>query len=172
MAQRLDSIRKARSVPALGAASIRGDSSVTSAVVGVRKRVTDVRATTEDKWPLASNTKAMTATLLATFVEQGAPHGRRRSPSFFRNYERVSAGSWRNHGDASSRPLRRLPRNFDGTGIRRTAPTPAGQRLNLVRKTGSQALRSAPGTKMETPTSGKSSQAPSPSGSPASRGKR
>ena len=38
LAQRLDAIRKARSVPALGAAFIRGDGSVTSAVVGAKAR--------------------------------------------------------------------------------------------------------------------------------------
>ena len=43
-----------------------------SAVVGVRKRDTDVRATLDDLWLLGSTTKAMTATLVATFVEQGA----------------------------------------------------------------------------------------------------
>ena len=86
IAQRLDSIRKARNVPALGAAFIRGDGSVTSAVVGVRKRGTDVRATTEDKWPLASNTKAMTATLLATLVRAGRAHmGHDVSPRSTRN---------------------------------------------------------------------------------------
>ena len=150
MAQRLDSIRKARNVPALGAAFIRGDGSVTSAVVGVRKRGTDVRATTEDKWPLASNTKAMTATLLATFVEQGALTWETTLAELF---PELRAGFRGKFGAITVTHLLAhyagLPRNFDGTGIRRTAPTPAEQRLNLVRKTGSQALRSAPGTKME-----------------------
>jgi CubicO group peptidase (beta-lactamase class C family) len=72
IAERLESIRKARDLPALGAAFIRGDGSVTSAVVGVRKRGTEVPANIEDQWPLASNTKAMTATLVATLVEQGS----------------------------------------------------------------------------------------------------
>jgi CubicO group peptidase (beta-lactamase class C family) len=150
MAQRLDSIRKTRNVPALGAAFIRGDGSVTSAVVGVRKRGTDVLATTEDKWPLASNTKAMTATLLATLVEQGALTWETTLAEVF---PELRAGFRGEFGAITVTHLLGhyggLPRNFDGTGIRRTAPTPAGQRLNLVRKTGSQALRSAPGTKME-----------------------
>ena len=173
IAQRLDSIRKTRNVPALGAAFIRGDGSVTSAVVGVRKRGTDVRATTEDQWPLASNTKAMTATLLATLVEQGALTWETTLAELF---PELRAGFRGEFGAITVTHLLAhhagLPRNFDGTGIRRTAPTPAGQRLNLVRKTGSQELRSMPGTKMEYPISGTSSQAPSPSGWAASRGKR
>ena len=149
IAQRLDSIRKTRNVPALGAAFIRGDGSVTSAVVGVRKRGTDVRATTEDQWPLASNTKAMTATLLATLVEQGALTWETTLAELF---PELRAGFRGKFGAITVTHLLAhyagLPRNFDGTGIRRTAPTPAGQRLNLVRKTGSQELRSVPGTKM------------------------
>ena len=113
MAERLDSIRKARNLPALGAAFIRGDGSVTSAVVGVRKRGTDVRATTEDKWPLASYTKAMTATLLATLVEQGAltweTDARR---GFSGTTGGIPREVRRDHGDASSRPLRRAASEF------------------------------------------------------------
>ena len=150
MAERLDSIRNARNVPALGAAFIRGDGSVTSAVAGVRKRGTDVRATTEDQWPLASNTKAMTATLLATFVEQGALTWEKTLAELF---PELRAGFRGKFGAITVTHLLAhyagLARNFDGTGIRRTAPTPAEQRLNLVRNTGMQELRSAPGTKME-----------------------
>ena len=107
----------------------------------------------------------MTATLLATFVEQGALTWETTLAELF---PELRAGFRGKFGAITVTHLLAhyagLPRNFDGTGIRRTAPTPAEQRLNLVRNTGSQTLRSAPGTKMAYPTSGTLLQVLSPSG--------
>jgi CubicO group peptidase (beta-lactamase class C family) len=150
MAQILDSIRQQRNVPALGAAFVRGDGSITSAVVGVRKRGTDVRATAEDQWLLGSNTKAITATLVATFVEQGAltwettlaevfPELRAK---FRGNFGAITLTHLLSHHAGLDRDL-----NFDD--IRRSAPALADQRVNAVRTAGSKKLRSVPGSKFE-----------------------
>ena len=44
---------------------------VTAGVVGTRKRGTEIAATLNDQWHLGSDTKAMTATLVAKLVEKG-----------------------------------------------------------------------------------------------------
>ena len=44
---------------------------VASGVTGRRKAGTDVAATIDDQWHLGSDTKAMTAVIIATFVERG-----------------------------------------------------------------------------------------------------
>ncbi|HYN09708.1 MAG TPA: serine hydrolase domain-containing protein [Vicinamibacterales bacterium] len=150
VAERLDSIRLKHNVPALGAAFIRRDGSITFAVVGVRKRGTDLRATIEDQWLLGSNTKAMTATLLATFVEQGAltwettlaelfPELRAR---FRGNFGAITVTHLLTHYAG-------LDRDLNWSDIRHSTPAVTQQRLNSVRKAGSKRLRSLPGTKME-----------------------
>jgi D-alanyl-D-alanine carboxypeptidase len=49
------------------------------AVVGVRKKGETTEATPEDLWHLGSDTKAMTATMIAALIEQGSCPGIRRS---------------------------------------------------------------------------------------------
>jgi CubicO group peptidase (beta-lactamase class C family) len=58
-------------VPALGAAVVNGKGLTAVAVVGVRKRGTEVPATVTDSFHVGSNTKALTATMLASLVEEG-----------------------------------------------------------------------------------------------------
>jgi CubicO group peptidase (beta-lactamase class C family) len=67
----LDAARGQHNIPALGAIVFRADSVLARGIVGVQRSndPTPVRLT--DRFQLGSNTKAMTATLLATFVEQG-----------------------------------------------------------------------------------------------------
>ncbi len=68
---RLVSIRQKHEVPAISAAVVTSEGLTTVGVAGVRKRGTEVPATRDDLWHLGSDTKAMTATLVAKLVEQG-----------------------------------------------------------------------------------------------------
>jgi CubicO group peptidase (beta-lactamase class C family) len=67
----IEPIRQKHRVPALGAAIVTSRGVVVSAVTGTRKAGTDVAATIGDRWHLGSDTKAMTAVIVATFVERG-----------------------------------------------------------------------------------------------------
>jgi CubicO group peptidase (beta-lactamase class C family) len=67
----LEALRKAHDLPALGAARFAIEGEPTLAVVGVRKRGDAPAVTIDDHWHLGSMTKAMTATLLATLVDDG-----------------------------------------------------------------------------------------------------
>jgi CubicO group peptidase (beta-lactamase class C family) len=58
-------------VPAIAAALVTSKGLLTAGVVGTRKRGSEVPATLNDQWHLGSDTKAMTATLVAKLVEQG-----------------------------------------------------------------------------------------------------
>ena len=67
----LSPILKEYNLPALGGAVVTGKGLEALGAVGVRKAGTDVAATADDLWHLGSNTKAMTATLVAALIEQG-----------------------------------------------------------------------------------------------------
>ena len=66
----LEQIRTQSRVPALGAARVKS-TQVESWVQGQRRFETQEQAQTQDAFHLGSCTKAMTATLVATFVEEG-----------------------------------------------------------------------------------------------------
>src|SRR5436190_14478217 len=53
------------------AAVLRGERIIAQGAAGVRKRGTAERITFDDRFPLGSSTKAMTATLVAMLVEEG-----------------------------------------------------------------------------------------------------
>lgn len=67
----LDPIRQKHGVPALGGAIVTSKGLDAIGVVGVRKAGTEIAATADDKWHLGSDTKAMTALLIAALMEQG-----------------------------------------------------------------------------------------------------
>jgi CubicO group peptidase (beta-lactamase class C family) len=67
----LEAIRTEHGVPALAFAVGSATELIDQAATGTRHRDTDVRVTTGDRWHLGSDTKAMTATLLAMAVEEG-----------------------------------------------------------------------------------------------------
>ena len=67
----LESIRKKHGLPAMAAAVVLSGKTVAVDAVGVRKHGGKEPVTVDDKFHIGSDTKAMTATLLATFVEQG-----------------------------------------------------------------------------------------------------
>jgi CubicO group peptidase (beta-lactamase class C family) len=68
--QALRQVRTQRGVPALGVLIQRGDRTTTAFVTGVRKDGDPTPATLDDAWHLGSDTKAMTATLVAMFVDE------------------------------------------------------------------------------------------------------
>jgi CubicO group peptidase (beta-lactamase class C family) len=68
----IDAIRDDFSLPALAGAIVTKDGVQEMAVTGVRKAGTDVPAIDDDLWHIGSCTKAMTATLLGTLVQEGA----------------------------------------------------------------------------------------------------
>jgi CubicO group peptidase (beta-lactamase class C family) len=67
----LEPIRKNADVPALATGIVNGKGAVAVAAVGLRKRGSDVPVTAQDQFHLGSDTKAMTAAMIATLVEQG-----------------------------------------------------------------------------------------------------
>jgi CubicO group peptidase (beta-lactamase class C family) len=67
----LEKIRAENDVPALAAGLFRPGVEPVIAVAGVRKRGAETAATTSDQWHLGSNTKPVTALLIALLIEQG-----------------------------------------------------------------------------------------------------
>jgi CubicO group peptidase (beta-lactamase class C family) len=66
----VDSIRERFGMTALGGFASSGDRTL-SGTSGLRKHGVSTPVTTNDKWHLGSCTKAMTATMIATFIEEG-----------------------------------------------------------------------------------------------------
>lgn len=71
LSRTLEAIRERYHLPALGGAILDSSGVKVLSVVGVRKEGNKVAATPGDQWHLGSDSKAMTATLLAVLVEQG-----------------------------------------------------------------------------------------------------
>lgn len=70
----LDTVRKKHDVPALAAAVVNSKGLAAVGAVGVRKRGDDTAVTVDDQFHLGSDTKAMTATLIALMIEKGELH--------------------------------------------------------------------------------------------------
>lgn len=71
VANLLCSVRAQHRIPAMAAAVVTSAGVVESAAVGVRKAGLPDAVTSDDLWHLGSDTKAMTATLVARLVERG-----------------------------------------------------------------------------------------------------
>lgn len=67
----LKPIRQRFSVPAMAAAVVTSEGIQFVGAVGIRKRNTEISVTLSDHWHLGSDTKAMTAILMARLVERG-----------------------------------------------------------------------------------------------------
>jgi CubicO group peptidase (beta-lactamase class C family) len=67
----LKPIRQKSGVPAMAALVVTSKGVQFAGAVGVRKRDTEIPVTLADEWHLGSDTKAMTATLIARLVERG-----------------------------------------------------------------------------------------------------
>jgi CubicO group peptidase (beta-lactamase class C family) len=67
----LEAIRQKHDLPALAGATVTSNGLLGAGAVGVHKYGCDVAVSVADQFHLGSNTKAMTATMLATLVEEG-----------------------------------------------------------------------------------------------------
>jgi CubicO group peptidase (beta-lactamase class C family) len=67
----IDSVRRQHNIPAMGAIGFRADTVLARGIAGVRRSNATTPVDERDRFQLGSNTKAITATLLATFVEEG-----------------------------------------------------------------------------------------------------
>ena len=67
----IDSIRRQHNLPAMGAIVFRADAALARGIAGVRRLKFPTPVEERDRFQLGSNTKAITATVLATLVEQG-----------------------------------------------------------------------------------------------------
>jgi CubicO group peptidase (beta-lactamase class C family) len=67
----IDSVRRQHTIPAMGAIVFRADTILALGVTGVRRSNSPTPVEARDRFQLGSNTKAITATLLATLVEEG-----------------------------------------------------------------------------------------------------
>ncbi len=70
LAQAFEAMRQKHNLPALAGTIVTAKGAGEIFATGVRKAGTDIAVTTNDKWHLGSDTKVMTACLLATFVEE------------------------------------------------------------------------------------------------------
>src|SRR5437870_5240416 len=67
----IDSVRKQHNIPAMAAIVLRADTVLARGIAGVRRAGIPGAVTIHDRFQLGSNTKAITATLVATLVEAG-----------------------------------------------------------------------------------------------------
>ena len=71
LAAELETVRQSFNLPALAAAVVKGGRPVAAGATGVRALGQDSKVTTDDRFHLGSDTKAMTATVAAMLVEEG-----------------------------------------------------------------------------------------------------
>lgn len=149
----LEPLRVAAKLPALGAVVVGGGRIVAAGMTGVRKAGSDVPAQIDDRFHLGSNTKAMTALLVARLAQQGTLSFettlgevfRGTNPEMNEAWDKVSlADLLRNRGGCSGDISPVLWRSFWTT-----KEAPGAQRLRLVRAVISGEPIAAPGQKYE-----------------------
>jgi CubicO group peptidase (beta-lactamase class C family) len=146
----IEPIRKDHKLPALGAALITSQGLVSSGVTGVRKAKTDVAATIDDHWHLGSDTKAMTAVVLATLVERGTLTWDTSLGQVFPELASTFPASFR--AIAITQLLSHyagLPPNLAWRAIAGSSASVPEQRLNALKEAAKAKLSSDPGTKYE-----------------------
>jgi len=139
------------SVPGVAALILRGDTVVARGVTGVRKAGEPALIQIDDRFHLGSDTKAMTATLLALLVEEGRLSWNTTIGDIFA--EKVPALKDERKQVTLDQLLRHragAPANL-GAGLRLrlrlNAGTPTGQRVELARDVLTTPPESAPGTR-------------------------
>jgi CubicO group peptidase (beta-lactamase class C family) len=146
----IEPIRQEHRLPALGAAIVTSRGLVTSGVTGTRKAGTDVAATIDDHWHLGSDTKAMTAVILATFVDRGTLTWETTLGEVFAelaagfpvDFRAITVTQLLSHHAG-------LPANLAWRQIAQSASTLPEQRLNALKRAATTTLGSKPGTKFE-----------------------
>ncbi|HUL71960.1 MAG TPA: serine hydrolase domain-containing protein [Vicinamibacterales bacterium] len=150
IAAALEPIRLRHRFPALGGAIVTSQGLQAMAVTGVRKIGTDVAATPDDLWHLGSDTKAMTAAVIAKVVAVGGltwestigavlPQQTAGAPEAFRNITLLQLLSHRAG----------LVANINWGQASHSAATPRAQRLAAVQTAARTPLSSPPGSKYE-----------------------
>jgi CubicO group peptidase (beta-lactamase class C family) len=146
----LEQARKAHDIPAMAAGVVQDGNSLIE-VVGVRKRGTRIVARTHDEWHLGSNTKPMTALLIALLVQAGlldwdtpleqifpeesgkwSPDLKKITPAHLLTHVSGLPGNW--------------PLGWQNIGPK--DGTPAQRRAMLVKILGAIELKSKPGEKV------------------------
>lgn len=146
----IEPIRQLHRVPALGAALVTSRGIVVSGVTGSRKAGTHIVATLDDQWHLGSDTKAMTAVIVATLVERGKLTWETTlgqvfpelAPTARPEFRAITVTQLLTHHAG-------LPANLNWGHIARSAPSVTEQRLNALKKAASMKLASLPGTRFE-----------------------
>src|SRR5262249_49229661 len=143
-------VRKKHDVPALGAAVVNDHGLVAGAVVGVRKRGDDTPATLADQFHLGSDTKAMTAALVAQFVQKG---DLRWDSTLGATFPALAPGMSPEFRGITLEQLlphhAGLPHDIEGGwGVIPRRPSPREQRQEALRRMGRAKLFSEPGKKI------------------------
>ena len=146
----LEPIRVKHHLPALGGAIVTSQGLRSLGVTGVRKAGADVAATADDLWHLGSDTKAMTAVVIAKLVEQG-------KLTWDTTIEAVLpkpvANARPEFGGVTLLQLLShragLVANLNWPQLARTPGPPWAQRLAALQTAASTPLASPPGTKYE-----------------------
>ncbi len=146
----LEPIRQSHHLPAVGAAVMTSRGVVMSGVTGVRKTGSDVAATIDDQWHLGSDTKAMTAVIIATLIERGKLTWEETLGEIFPELASTFSADFRaititqllsHHAGLTS--------DLDWRELSRSSTSLTEQRLNALKKAASIKLNSTPGTKFE-----------------------
>lgn len=146
----IEPIRQEYRLPALGAALVTSRGVVVSGVTGTRKAGTEVAATIDDQWHLGSDTKAMTAVIIATFVERGTLTWETTlgdvfselAAGFPADFRAITVTQLLSHYTG-------LPANLAWREIERTRATLPEQRVDALKRAAAATLSSRPGTKFE-----------------------
>lgn len=151
LADLLEPIRAASGMPGLAAVVLSGDRVIAQGAAGTRKAGSTRPITIQDKFHLGSDTKAMTATLLAMLVEEGRLKWDTTVGEIFTGLADPMDPAWRNV------TLRQLlthragaPHDLDADGLWgrlwQRQGTPTQQRLQLVRGVVARPPVNPPGT--------------------------
>ena len=131
----LETTRAQHNIPALGAIVFRADTVLARGISGVRRSNADARVEIGDRFQLGSNTKAITATLLGTLIEEGKLAWTTTLADVFPELRDSIAAEYRNvtidlllshHGgisafdDTDARDFKSIPR-LSGTPMERRA---------------------------------------------------
>jgi CubicO group peptidase (beta-lactamase class C family) len=150
LAARLEPIRVKHGFPALGGAIVTSDGLQQMAVTGVRKAGTTVDAAPGDLWHLGSDTKAMTAVVIAKLVEQHKLTWQTTIGEVLP--KQVAAGSEAFRGITLLQLLSHragLVPNIDWGRASKAAANPRSQRFEALPTIAKTPLSSPPGTKYE-----------------------